>query len=178
MVSLKKWFSSFQVLAVLTLLGGSVALAEAPAPYTIDTKTGLNRTAERNLYDAVRRMVDPVAKSLGFNQAEEECAKASAAEKLIKVTQDAMSGKLFGLAGGDDALSHFRKSQDDWCNKQAGRRGAEAIAPYASKAQSFMRPFLRERLDELKSQKVELTPAAVAAAIAAALVALPVLAPL
>ncbi|HEX5750009.1 MAG TPA: hypothetical protein VFZ09_27515 [Archangium sp.] len=169
-----------RAIAILSLLGATIAYAEtpAPAPYSINTKTGLTRTAERNLYEAVRRMVEPVARSLGFNQAEEECANATAAEKLIKATQEAMSGKLFGLTGADDALEHFRNSHDDWCNRQGGQRGAEAIAPYASKAESFMRPFLKELLEELKAKQVEITPAAAAAAIAAALVALPVLAPL
>ncbi|MCY1080281.1 hypothetical protein [Archangium lansingense] len=178
MLSSKKWFPSVHVLAVLSVLGASVALAGTPPPYTIDTKTGLSRTAESNLFHAVRRMVDPVAKALGFNEAENQCAQATAAEALIKATQEAMSGKLFGLSGGDDALRHFKQGQDDWCNKQGGKRGAEAIAPYASQAQSFMRPFLQERFEGLKAQKVELTPTVVAAAIAAALLALPALAPL
>lgn len=167
-----------RVFILLSVVMCVPALAE-PAPYTVNTKTGLTRAAERNLYDAVRGMVAPVARWMGLNEAEEECANATAAEALIKATVEALKGEMFGLTGADKALSHFRKSQDDWCNKAGGMRGAKEMAPHLERAKSFMRPFLSERLQELKeAQSRPLTPAEVAAVIAAALVALPVLAPL
>ena len=172
MVSLKKWFSSFQALAVLALLGSSVALAETPAPYTIDTKTGLNRTAERNLYQAVRAMVGPVARALGFTEAEENCAEADAGKALLEATRKALEGTMFGLPGADEAARYFDKQNNNWCDGQNGRRGAEAIAPYAARAQSIVRPFLRERLDELKALEVKVTPEMVAKTIGAGLAAL------
>lgn len=167
-----------RALVILVVLAASVAYA-APTPYTVNTKTGLARPAERNLYDAVRGMVAPIARGMNMNGAEEECANATAAEALIKATVEALKGEVFGLTGADKALGHFRKSQDDWCNKAGGMRGAREIAPYAERARSFMRPFLRERLEEAQeAQSRPLTTAEVAAIIAAGLLALPVLAPL
>lgn len=165
-----------RALLVVVLLAASVAYAE-PTPYTIDTKTGLTRVAERNLYDAVRGMVAPVARWLGLTATEEECANAVAAQSLIKATKEAMGAGMFGLTGADEALKMFEKSQDDWCNKAGGMRGAVEIAPRAARAQSFMRPFLQEKLKEATAGQDEpLTPAQVAAIIAAGLLALPVLA--
>lgn len=167
-----------KALLVLLALAGSVVYA-APVPYTVDTKTGLTRAAERNLFDAVRGMVAPVARWLNLSAPEEECASAVAAQALIKATKEAMGDGPWGLPGANDALKMFERSQDDWCNKAGGTRGAREIAPYSERARSFMRPFLKERLEEAQvAQARPLTAAEVAAIIAAGLLALPVLAPL
>lgn len=165
---------------VIALLFASAVYA-APAPYTVNTKTGLTRAAERNLYDAVRGMVAPVARWMNLNNAEEECANATAAEALIKATREAQGTSPWGLPGADAALNLFRKSQDDWCNKEGGIRGAREIATRAERAKSFMRPFLQERFEELRASGTEVTPERAAAAVLAALAAvaaLPYLAPL
>lgn len=166
------------VLAVAVL--AAPALAE-PVRYTIDTKTGLtSRSTENGLYNAVWRLVGPVAKAMGLSTEETECAKATAAQRLLEVARDALQGALFDPLGGlSEAERFFRRGQDDWCNKAGGMKGAEAMKPSLERAQSFIRPFLSERFQELKdAQSRPLTPAEVAAVIAAALVALPVLAPL
>lgn len=166
------------VLAVALL--AAPALAE-PVRYTIDTKTGLaSRGTENGLYNAVWRLVGPVAKALGLSTEETGCAKVTAAQRLLELTREATRDAMFDPLGGlSEAERFFQKGQDDWCNKAGGGRGAEAMKPSLDNAQSFIRPFLSERFQELKdAQSKPLTPTGVAAVIAAALVALPVLAPL
>lgn len=161
-----------KVFAVLLFAVASAAYAGEAQPYTIDTKTGLNRTAERSLYNAVRSMVGPVARALGLTAAEESCAEANAGKALLEATRKALEGTMFGLPGADDAARYFDKQNKDWCDGQNGRRGAEAIAPYAARAQSVVRPFLHERLDELKVLEVKVTPEMVAKTVGAGLAAL------
>lgn len=162
---------------VLAVLAASTITA-APTPYTAATATGLKDSAvERRLFDAVMRLVSPSSK---LAEADQECAKATAADKLLQAAADALRGDISGpLAGYNEARKFFWNSQDDWCNKQGGDDGARAIARQLVGARSFLKPWLQERLEEAQAaQSRPLTPAEVAALIAAGLLALPVLAPL
>lgn len=167
-----------RALLVAVLLVASAAYAE-PVAYTHETKTGLqSRSTERSLYSAVWEFVRPYVK--GLTKEEQECGKMTAAQAFLEATRKATEGSMFNPLGGLDAAERFfRQGQDDWCNKQGGQKGADAVSPHLHRAQSVVRPFLQERLKEMKAaQGRPLTPAEVAAVIAAGLLALPVLAPL
>lgn len=153
-------------------------LGAAPAPYTASTATGLKDPAvERRLFDAVMRLAST---SPRLTEAEQECAKATAADKLLQAAADALRGDLSGpLAGYSEARKFFWNSQDDWCNKQGGDYGAREIALRLIGARSFLKPWLQERLEEAQAAQARpLTSVEVAALVAAGLLALPVLAPL
>jgi hypothetical protein len=164
-----------RVAFVLFLLLATAVLAE-PVSYTHETKTGLtSRNTERNLYESVWEFVRPYVK--GLSSEEQECGKMTAAQAFLEATRKATEGSLFNpLDGLTEAQRFFRDGQDEWCNRQGGQKGADAVAPHLSRAQSVVRPFLREKLEEMqKAQGRPLTPGEVAAIIGAGLLALPAL---
>lgn len=154
-----------RIIILAVLLCAGLAVAQPYTPYTIDTNVGIKGVGKSNLYNAVWRLVGPIRDVLGLNEAETECAKATAAEEFIRVTQETLKGSILGgLDGADEATKFFKKSQDDWCNKAGGKRGAEAVRPHFGKVRSVLRPFIAEQLDAIKARWESMTPAEKAAA--------------